>query len=252
MTSCGPPVRAETTALVVAHPDDEALWFSGVLGAAGRVVICFGDQLGGGAKNARRARAVAALPLPGLVNLAIPESGVRLSVAWGRARETAFGVEIADEAGRARYEANFARLKAALRPWLVGMTDVVSHNPWGEYGHPEHVQLYRAVSDLRAELGFAQWCTGYGAPLSQGFGARAAARWVARRVVPTNARLARRLELIYLRHRVWTWPVLHRWPGRETLYELGETGQGFGGEALWDCTRLRLWRWGRRHMVMGV
>lgn len=40
-------------AVVVAHPDDEALWLSASLAQADRVVFCFGDQFGGG-KNRRR------------------------------------------------------------------------------------------------------------------------------------------------------------------------------------------------------
>ena len=35
-------VRA-AAALVVAHPDDEALWLSSAIAAADRIILCFGD-----------------------------------------------------------------------------------------------------------------------------------------------------------------------------------------------------------------
>ncbi len=123
-------------AVVVAHPDDEALWLSAALAEAARVVFCFGDQFGG-KKSAARRRAVAALKLPGLVSLGLVESGTRKLVDWTKTRFTASGVEIADAGGQARYAANFTALVAALRPQLAGCDEVVyTHNPWGEYGHP--------------------------------------------------------------------------------------------------------------------
>ena len=107
-------------AVVVAHPDDEALWLSAALARAERVVFCFGDQSGGGKKSAARRRAVAALGLPGLISLGLTESGTRKLVDWANARFTAAGIEIFEAEGRARYEANFTALVAGLRPQLAG------------------------------------------------------------------------------------------------------------------------------------
>jgi LmbE family N-acetylglucosaminyl deacetylase len=241
-----------TSALVVAHPDDEALWFSGSLRVVSRVVVCFGDQFDGGAKNARRAKALADLPVPGLVALNITESGTRQLVDWARAGETDFGIDIAEPEGRARYEANFAVLVERLRTQLAGVREVVTHNPWGEYGHPEHVQVYRAVRALQGALGFRLWVSNYAAPLSAGFAGRVEARWVNKRALPTDGAYARRLQGVYLRYRVWTWPVLHRWPRGEVLYEVAPQGQSFAGEVMWDCAKLRLWRALGRVTLPGV
>ena len=37
---------------------------------------------------------------------------------------------------------------------------VVTHNPWGEYGHPALRWVYQAVRDLTVELGKDLWCLG--------------------------------------------------------------------------------------------
>ena len=234
-------------AVVVAHPDDEVLWLSGILATAERVVFCFGDQFGG-EKSAARRRAVAALPLP-VVNLALVESGTRKLVDWETTQFTAEGVEIADTAGRARYAANFAALVAALRPVLAGCDEVYTHNPWGEYGHPEHVQVYRAVAVLQAELGYTVWFSNYVSPLTWRLAREAG--WARRDMVRPDKALARRLFWIYWRHGAWTWPLTHRWPGVESYYAQpgNEALRPLTGETLLDVSRLRWWRRGEERVL---
>jgi hypothetical protein len=66
--------------VVVAHPDDKALWLSSVVASAGRVVFCFGAAFERPQLSEARRRAVAALPLADIVDLAIPESGAGFSI----------------------------------------------------------------------------------------------------------------------------------------------------------------------------
>jgi len=230
-------------AVVVAHPDDEALWLSAVLSKADRVVFCFGDQFDGAQKSAARRRAVAALKLPGLLSLELVESGTRKLADWAHARFTACGIEIADPAGRARYAANYAALVAALRPQLAGCTDVYTHNPWGEYGHPEHVQVYRAVAALQAELGFTLWFSNYVSPLTWRLARQIGPCWAQRELLRPDRALARRLFWTYWRHGAWTWPLSHRWPKREIYFGQapGEALRPLTGETLLDVSRLRWW-----------
>ncbi|MBB5374219.1 PIG-L family deacetylase [Acidocella aromatica] len=242
------------SAVVVAHPDDEILWLSSALPAADKIVFCFGDLYGNPKRSAARRRAVAALALPNLTDLQIPESGVRKLVDWERAEPTPYGVEIAEPEGRARYEANFAKLVSALRPVLAGYGNVFTHNPWGEYGHPEHVQVYRAVCALQAELGFTVWFSNYVAPLSLPLARQLAAQpcWTSRELRRPNVLLARRWAWTYLRHGAWTWILSYRWPRRETLYAQPPAGalHPLHGETLLDISRLRLWRWGKAARVL--
>jgi LmbE family N-acetylglucosaminyl deacetylase len=235
--------------VVVAHPDDEALWLSSALAGADIVVFCYGDQFVAGKTSAARRRAVAGLKLPGLVNLALVESGVRKLVDWQNTRFTPAGVEIADAAAAARYAANFAALLDALRPVLAGCSEIYTHNPWGEYGHPEHVQVYRAVAALQAEFGFTIWFSGYFAPLTRRL-ARLAG-WTARQERRPDVCAARRLFWNYWRFGAWTWPLSHRWPKREFYYAQapGAMLRPMLGEVLTDVTRLRWWRRGAERVL---
>ena len=213
----------ERTAVVVAHPDDEALWLSSVAASADRVVFCYGDPFEKPKKAAARRRAVAALPFIDTVNLALPESGGRLFVDWTHPRPTPAGIEIADADARARYEANYPVLVAGLRTALAGIRHVYTHNPWGEYGHPDHIQVHRAVAALQAELGYTIWFANYVGAASWPLARQIAAAqpcWSERRSVAPDRATARRLMRLYRRHRAWTWTWGHRWPARESLYAL--------------------------------
>ncbi len=245
------------TAVVVAHPDDEALWLSSVLAQAGQVVFCYGDPWRRPGLAAARRRAVAAVPLRPLVDLQVPESGAGFAVDWPQPRLTPFGVAINDPAACQRYEANYAVLLAALRPVLAGCDDVYTHNPWGEYGHAEHLQVYRAVTALQAELGFTLWFSNYVGPRSWPLAQRLSSEvtWVERRQQAPDEALARQLMRIYARAGAWTWTRLHRWPRYETLYAQrpASTQRPLTNEWLLDAGRLRWWPppWRRARRCLG-
>jgi LmbE family N-acetylglucosaminyl deacetylase len=240
--------RPSRSAVVVAHPDDEALWLSSVLGSADRVIFCFGDLFERPEMSAARRSAVAALPLTGLVNLALPECGGGLTVDWARPHLTEAGIAIADGAADERYRANFAVLVASLRTALAGCTSVFTHNPWGEYGHAEHIQVHRAVAALQPELGYTIWFSNYVGSASWRLAKSVASRpgWARRRAVAPDIALARTLRDIYRRHGAWTWTRWHRWLAEENLYAMPPDGsadawQPLAGEWLLDVAGLRWW-----------
>jgi LmbE family N-acetylglucosaminyl deacetylase len=242
------PLRA----VVVAHPDDEALWLSSVLASAQRIVFGFGDVFDRPGRSAARRRAVAALPLSGIVNLEIPESGVDWKSYQTHPELTPVGIQVAESSVRERYASNYARLHEGLRAALTGCTDVYTHNPWGEYGHPEHIQIYRAVTALQEELGITVWFSNYVSARNWTFarGLVEHLSWAQRAVVGPDLDLAHRLMAVYRHHGAWTYSSGHRWPVQEVLYgeppkSRAEPRHSFAGEWLLDVARLRWWspRW---------
>jgi len=240
--------RRSPMAVVVAHPDDEILWLSSVVASADRIVFCFGDPFEKPKMSAARRQAVAALPLTRLVDLKMPESGAGFSVNWADPRPTFAGIEITAAAACARYEANYPKLVEALRSALAGCRDVYTHNPWGEYGHAEHIQVYRAVAALQAELGYTIWFSNYVSarswPLARQYGGQPC--WAQRRMVRPDLATARRLMRVYRRHGAWTWTRCHRWPAHETVYgqppaEDPGARHTLSGEWLLDVAGLRWW-----------
>lgn len=234
--------------IVVAHPDDEILWLSSVMAQADPVVLCFGAPYGKPRKAENRARAVANLGLPRLVDLAVPESGARLQTDWKPTSLTKTGIAISDQAAQKRYEANFSLLLEKLRPILTGATDVYTHNPWGEYGHTEHIQVYRVVKALQAALHFTVWFSNYAAPqtrmLARQLGQEAL--WQEKQILPTDPQIAHRLRRTYQVNKAWTWSNWHKWPETETLYsqpyEPTKAWHDMKNEILYNVHGLRLWR----------
>jgi len=242
------PARHSPAAVVVAHPDDEALWLSSAVGSAERVIFCFGAFFDRPRMTEARRQAVTALPLTSVVDLAIPESGAGSRIEGIPSQPTTDSIRISDAAARARYESNYERLLAALRTSLTGIEDVYTHNPWGEYGHPEHIQVYRAVAALQEELEFTLWFSNYVSsttwPLARALGRRL--RAAERRVVRPDLAVVRRLERIYRQHGAWTWNWAHRWPAHEAIYALAPAAdlrplRPESEEWLLDVGRLRWW-----------
>jgi LmbE family N-acetylglucosaminyl deacetylase len=250
--------RQARHAVVVAHPDDEALWLSSVVASAERIVFGFGAVFDRPARSEARRRAVAALPLNRIVNLEISESGVDWKSYQIQPELTQFGIKIAESLVRERYESNYARLHDGLRASLTGCSDVYTHNPWGEYGHPEHIQVYRAVTALQEELGYRVWFSNYVSARNLTFVRGLAERlsWAERAVVRPDLGLARALMAVYRHHGAWTYPLAHRWPAHEVMYtqptRSADLRHPFTSEWLLDLTRLRWWsppwRDPRRHL----
>jgi LmbE family N-acetylglucosaminyl deacetylase len=247
-------------AVVVAHPDDETLWLASVVGSADRIVFCLSNPFERPRMSAARRKAVAALPLSGLVDLALPESGAGFCVDWADPRPTLAGIAITDAAARERYEANYSKLVEALRMVLAGCRDVYTHNPWGEYGHAEHIQVYRAVTALQAELGYTVWFSNYVSVASWLLARQFASQpcWTRRRILRPDLAMAHRLMRVYRRHGAWTWTRAHRWPAWEVVYaqppaDDPEIRRSLSGEWLLDVAGLRWWpppwRGARRHLT---
>ncbi len=197
-------------ALVVAHPDDEVLWFGAILPQVGRVVVAFRDCDSLPGIGARRAAALAELPYRDLRCLDLAEA-VSLGLAnWAHPTPDAFGIALdraaEDSAAARRYRENFTTLRNRLKQELAGCVRVFTHNPWGEYGHEDHVQMFRVVEALRAELGFEMWVSTYCSTRAEtlarrypGFGASGLLR------CDVDRAFVSQVADIYRRHGCWTW-----------------------------------------------
>lgn len=211
------------TIVVVAHPDDEVLWFASVLPRADNVIMAFGPFAEVPDIGPARDAAVADLPFQTSF-MRLPEAGTYDSANWAAPTASPFGMTLdwASAEVRAAYETSYGlvrqRLAGLLRPGQV----VYSHNPWGEYGHADHVLVFRAVESLRREIGFRHRVSPYVSERSALF-ARDWRGVVAGRseAQPVDAGFAASIEAIYHRHRCWTWDANWQWPKEEWFLEMG-------------------------------
>jgi hypothetical protein len=200
--------------LVVAHPDDEVLWASSIAGTVAEVVICYEDcptlpDLG----EARR-RAIAEYALPVVHSLGLVECGSFGRASWIWPRQTGYGLAVGEL--EAAYRAKYAELYQLLSQRLKDRPIVITHNPWGEYGHEDHVQVFRVIEHLQRELGFSLWVTSYVDRKSQRLMKQliGATRAVSQ-PQQTDLALAHRVRDLCIRHGCWTWWSDYDWPKQE-------------------------------------
>ena len=246
------------SALVVAHPDDEVLWFASIVSDVDRVVMVHEDNPDAPLLGDARRRVVETFPHDDVISLGLREAGtLRLSpfrpedrvphgVRFGprslarsskryvrrlvgheeRVRlrlgspghGTPDGARAPLASAARHYADNYPAIVAALREPLAGVENVFTHGPWGEYGHEDHVQVFRAVQALRAEAGFALWVPGYVSPRSAALAA-ASLDLIGPdvRTLPTDVAHVERIKALYEREGCWTWHERWRWPDEEFI-----------------------------------
>lgn len=210
-------VRIEDAVIVVAHPDDEILWFSSVLNRCKSVIVCFGPSATSRAKYDRgRTAVIKNYPLAKVRFLNIRQSDANGKGQWKRPP--------VDGGFRLRrpsisYDENRKQLFNLLSPLLVDERVIFTHNPWGEYGHEEHIQVFDILADLKAQIGYEIYLSGYvGKRSLKTMMHNAHSLGGAPLVLETDKVLAGRLKKLYLQNDCWTWREDNEWPNFEVFY----------------------------------
>ena len=217
------PDICDKSILVVAHPDDEILWFSSILADVDHVVLCYLGELVNPAFGDQRRQVLIDYPLQDKMScLELVSLGLSRPRNFLNPQFSQYGIEFTDDEGvdekfKEHYKENYRLLRSKLVTILSGYKNVFTHNPWGEYGHEEHVQVYRAVQELQKDMGynllFSNYCSNRTVHLTSllvdtcEVGARA-----------TDRAIALKLLEVYERTNTWTWYDNWAWPEHETFF----------------------------------
>ena len=207
--------------LVVAHPDDEILWFSSLVKKVDHIMFCFLGELVNSEFGALRKNVVLEYPLPNLSSLELTSLGVRRTQSFVAPKFNQYGLELVGSddtysAHAMRYKANYGELLKTLPGLLREYKNVITHNPWGEYGHEEHVQVFQALLEIQKRLGYDLWYSTYCSTLTANFPAQM--MHVKEAVsLATNERYAKEITDLYVKHECWTWDKDWIWPAQETF-----------------------------------
>lgn len=213
----------ENSILVVAHPDDEILWFSSVIQEMNEVIITFMDVPSKPVWSTGRRASIPKLPINNLSCLNVVESEAFNAANWIAPEITEFGLNLTETNNirhREKYVSNFTEISNKLQPILGRYDNVFTHNPWGEYGHEEHVQLYRTIKSLQAEgnynIWFSNYCSNKSFNLMQNYMSGFQSDYITR---STEINLAHQFMHIYKENQCWTWYDEYQWFKEENFMQ---------------------------------
>jgi LmbE family N-acetylglucosaminyl deacetylase len=205
--------------LVSAHPDDEVLWSSSILNRVDEVVICFLGMKSEPDTKRGREKSLGAYPLRNISCFGLDEAGTFYGVDWNNTVLTPYGIKIADRKYPDKtYRENYHRLKGLLQDRLAGYANVFTHNPWGEYGNDEHIQVYRVIRDLQESMQFRLWFPNYVSNksfrLMLDYMHKSDLEAVS---MKTDIGLAETVKKLYTGNRCWTWYADWQWQADEAF-----------------------------------
>ena len=229
-----PAADGEFPVLVVAHPDDEALWFSSILDRVRKIIVCYRADAKNPALAEARRLSLADHPLAErIVDLGLEEGRSIDRADWSDPKETPDGLALRDPKSAAAYAEQAAALARAVPAELEGATAVFTHNPWGEYGHEDHVQVCRVVTRVAGDLGLPVWYSTYASikslPLLRRYLGKGDQHYV---LQPGDPDLGARIAAAYRRHGAWTWFDDYRWFA-DDCFVRGPLDADHGQEAGW-------------------
>ncbi|RKT47475.1 PIG-L family deacetylase [Thiocapsa rosea] len=213
-------LRLADAILVVAHPDDEILWFSSVVGEVSKVIVVYSENPNDPGLGQKRDELFAAYPLDTAELIGLAECRSFNTAGWPNARRSAYGLElIAPLTVRDAYRHNYERLATLLDEALKNAQVVLTHSPWGDYGHEDHVQVYAAVAAAQHKHGFQIWYPGYVSDRSWQLMQKSVLGFShTYTTMNTNLTLAYDLAALYRDYDCWTWYDDYVWPTHETFF----------------------------------
>lgn len=209
----------EKSVIVAAHPDDEILWFSSIIKRVNAIIFCFLEHKSRPEWSIGRKKSLNEYPLKKISCLCIDASETYNRADWQNPVITDTGIGIANKnISSEKYNANFFKIIEALREKITGYKNVITHNPWGEYGHEDHVQVYRAVKKLQAEIRFNLWFSNYCSNKSLTLMSRYIPAFDYKLVtLKTDRSISYDIEKLYKKNGCWTWYDSYEWPDEESF-----------------------------------
>jgi hypothetical protein len=204
--------------IIVAHPDDEVLFFSSIIKSASKIIIGYNKSTEKTVSLGRE-RIKNKLPFKNYIYLNYEEANVFNSANWYNPKICKEGLNF--RTNKKKYIINYNKIKSKLSKILKVGDTIYTHNPWGEYGHEEHVQVFCCIKHLQKKLNLKIFVSGYVSNKSYNL-MKKSQYMLTNPVVNNNQniKLANKLKEIYISHYCWTFDDFYIWPKIEIFYEL--------------------------------
>ena len=112
--------------IIVAHPDDEILFFSSLLNKVDKIIVCFGPSKNQTVSKGRE-KLQSQYPLSKVQWLNMQESDTCLSANWNNPVVTDAGLKV--RLNKEEYRENFKKLVNNFESILDEYDEIYTHNP---------------------------------------------------------------------------------------------------------------------------
>ena len=222
--------------VVVAHPDDEILWLAPAVAQAAMIVAALPGHAHEPSITQGREAVRIAYPVGPFEFLPLVSAGVYKRSDWLRRVPAEHGVTLKPDcpvATASRYRDNYSALVELLEPYVKQYPVVYTHNPWGEYGHEEHVQVSNAILALAQRHGCSVWAwDGFPERRLWGQGMRLRTDYftgrtatLPRRQLDVDSPLYRQVRELYIANGAWTWDQGYDPPPVSSYLQLAREGE---------------------------
>ena len=194
--------------LIMAHPDDEIIFASSIIQHVSKIIVCFGPVQESHSLTSGREKIISQYPFQNITFLNIPQSRFEHvnaePIRFHQPRMNSYG--ITGGCSPKDYEMNFAKLYDLFFDICQDYSTVFSHNPWGEYGNHEHIQIFRILSGLQKRFNFNLFVSGYVTARTMQM-AEMSEEYISSNflMLKTNLNIYHEIKDLYMRNDCWTW-----------------------------------------------
>jgi len=208
--------------LVFAHPDDEVIFASSLIQDSSKIIFCYSALKSDPVVSKGRRMLKEIYPFKNTKFLELTEPNRLPSIEefndWRFPVETEFGLK-SHHKNLNDDEDNFNKLFLSLKDHLMDLDIVVTHNPWGEYGHPHHILVNRVILKIANIYNFQIYVPGVFSLKSKNLMMISSHRLHTHpEILKVNKDIARELQGLYMQNNCWTWSSDTRSPDNNIFY----------------------------------
>ena len=212
-------INFQKSVLIVSHPDDECIFASSILDKVSALIICFNKIPGEINLSQSRNEAISNYPFNKikLINLNITQAKKSLlPINWLNIRDCKSGIKGGYHPKF--YNKNYKILLKKLIEYIPKNSEIITHNPWGEYGHAEHCQVFKACFEISLLTNSKLFVSGYVSNLSNSYAKKKFYLFSKEfYTYKTNKDIYYVLYNHYLKYKCWTWYHNYSIPSKESF-----------------------------------
>ena len=188
--------------IIVAHPDDEIIFFSSILRSISKKIICFSISYD---KKVNEGREIIKTKTP-FKNWQFLEQRELSSYNFTNLNS---------------YYENYKKLKSSLSKIIKFGDTIYTHNPWGEYGHEDHILVFDVINSLSKKLKLKIFVNGYVSNNSLNLMSKT------QHLLSNNFKYKNidhkfnsNIKKKYITNSCWTFDKNYKWPKTEIFFEI--------------------------------